>query len=170
MFAAPHRLPRGDRRRRVGCHATLAERRDVAGLNAVFLAVAKILLGGGAPIRCGHHTVVVVEIDEISGNDVQDNHLRSALRRLQQGDDLARIGSALKNLTSTPGARPSGIQGIDSSEMQLASTCSKNIAFSVLLISARTTGATTLRDSYACDCRNCDKVYVMIQLPRYSAI
>src|ERR1700758_3825405 len=45
-----------------------------------------------------------------------------------------RIGSALKNLTSTPGARPSGIQGMDSSEMQLASTCSKNIAFSVLLI------------------------------------
>src|ERR1700747_2751676 len=40
-----------------------------------------------------------------------------------------RIGSALKNLTSTPGARPSGIQGIDSSEMQLASTCSKNICF-----------------------------------------
>src|ERR1700751_369747 len=40
-----------------------------------------------------------------------------------------RIGSALKNLTSTPGAIPSGIQGIDSSEMQLASTCSKNIAF-----------------------------------------
>src|ERR1700751_5450910 len=51
-----------------------------------------------------------------------------------------RIGSALKNLTSTPGARPSGIQGMDSSEMQLASTCSKNIAFSVFPISARRAG------------------------------
>ena len=54
--------------------------------------------------------------------------------------------------------------------MQLASTCSKNIAFSVLLISARTTGATTLRDCYAWDCRNCDKACVVIRLPRYSAI
>src|SRR6266436_786395 len=80
MFAAPHRLPRGDCRRRVGCHATLAERRDVAGLNAVFLAVAKILLGGAAPIRRGHHTVFVVEIDEISADDVKDNHFRPAVR------------------------------------------------------------------------------------------
>src|ERR1700744_1955726 len=81
-----------------------------------------------------------------------------------------RIGSALKNLTSTPGATPSGIQGMDSSEMQLASTCSKNIAFSVFLISARATGATTLRDSYARDCRNCDKAHVVIRLPRDSAM
>src|SRR6478735_5614023 len=80
MFAAPHRLPRGDCTRRVGCYATLAERRDVAGLNAVLLAVAKILLGGAAPIRRGHHTVVVVKIDEISADDVKDNHFRPAVR------------------------------------------------------------------------------------------
>jgi hypothetical protein len=30
--------------------------------------------------------------------------------------------------------------------------------------------ATTLRDCCACDCRNCDKAYVVIRLPRYSAI
>src|SRR5260221_4257900 len=96
--------------------APLAERRDVAGLNAVFLAIAKILLGGAAPIRRGHHTVVVVEIDEISADDVEDNHLRPALRhrfrRMSRSggfvDDAARardpIGILLFPLT---------LQGVD---------------------------------------------------------
>src|ERR1700758_2950688 len=79
MFAAPHRWPRVTADVEAD-DAPLAERRDVAGLNAVFLTIAKILFGGGAPIRRGDHTVVVVEVDQISGDEVELNHLRSALR------------------------------------------------------------------------------------------
>src|SRR6476646_713354 len=116
MFAAPHRLPKGNCTRLVGCRASLAERRDVAGLNAVFLTVVKILLGGGAPIRRGDHTVVVVEIDEISGDDVEDNHLGSALRH-----SFRRVSRSGGFVDDAAGARnpivllvfPFALQGVD---------------------------------------------------------
>src|SRR6267143_1465338 len=38
------------------------------------------------------------------------------------------------------------------------------------IASDRTTGTTTLRDSYARDCRYGDKVYVVVRLPRHSAM
>jgi hypothetical protein len=43
-------------------------------------------------------------------------------------------------------------------------------SFRSRVISARTTGVTTLRDSHARDCRNCDKAHVVIRPRRYSAM
>src|ERR1700739_5093062 len=115
MFAAPHRLPRltagGD-----ADDAPLAERCDVARLDAVLLAVAKILLGGAAPIRRGHHTVVVIKIYEISADDVKDNDFRPAVRHgfrrmSRRGgfvDDAARAGDPIVLLVF-----PLTLQGVD---------------------------------------------------------